>query len=78
MEKIKKIPDLSCEEKDAARKILWEKAKECALSCKGCSLAAARANVVFGDGNEQSKLLFIGEGPGADGCRQGCLPAPGI
>ena len=76
MEKIKKIPDLSGEEKNTARKILWEKAKECALSCKGCSLAAARTNVVFGDGNEHSKLLFIGEGPGADEDAQG-LPFVG-
>lgn len=76
MEKIKKIPDLSGEEKEATRKILWEKAKECALSCKGCSLAAARTNVVFGDGNENSKLLFIGEGPGADEDAQG-LPFVG-
>ncbi|NLX84490.1 MAG: uracil-DNA glycosylase [Synergistaceae bacterium] len=76
MEKIKRIPDLSVDEKESARKILWEKAKETALSCKGCSLSATRANVVFGDGNEHSKLLFIGEGPGADEDAQG-LPFVG-
>lgn len=76
METEKIIPDLSCDEKNKARCILWENAKAAALSCKGCSLAATRNNVVFGDGNERSRLLFIGEGPGADEDEQG-LPFVG-
>ncbi|HAJ94244.1 MAG TPA: uracil-DNA glycosylase [Synergistaceae bacterium] len=76
MDEIKKIPDLTAEEKDNARSILWEKAKAGALSCNGCSLAATRTKVVFGDGSERSKLLFIGEGPGADEDEQG-LPFVG-
>ncbi len=77
MDEIKRIPDLSAEEKDNARRMLWEKAKACAaLSCKGCSLSATRTNVVFGDGSERSKLLLIGEGPGADEDQQG-LPFVG-
>ena len=76
MDEIKKIPDLSAEEKDNARRMLWEKAKAGALACKGCSLASTRTKVVFGDGNERSKLLFIGEGPGADEDEQG-LPFVG-
>ncbi len=76
MDEIKKIPDLSAEEKDNARRVLWEKAKAGALSCKGCSLSATRTNVVFGDGSERSKLLLIGEGPGADEAQQG-LPFVG-
>jgi DNA polymerase len=31
-----------------------------------CQLAATRNSVVFGEGAENSKLMFIGEGPGAD------------
>ncbi len=76
MEREKIIPDLSCDEKNKARCILWERAKAAALSCKGCSLSATRTNVVFGDGNERSRLLFIGEGPGADEDEQG-LPFVG-
>ena len=76
MDEIKKIPDLSAEEKDNARRMLWEKAKAGALACKGCSLASTRTKVVFGDGNERSKLLLIGEGPGADEDEQG-LPFVG-
>jgi DNA polymerase len=29
-----------------------------------CPLAATRANVVFGEGDRRSRLMFIGEGPG--------------
>jgi DNA polymerase len=71
MEDINKIPDLSAEESDKARSILWEKAKVSTFSCNGCSLSTTRTNVVFGDGNERSKLLFIGEGPGAEEDSQG-------
>jgi len=63
MEHPKRIPNLSPEGEDKARKALWEKARETALSCRACPLSAARTNVVFGEGNERSRLMFIGEGP---------------
>jgi DNA polymerase len=34
-------------------------------------LCEARAKIVFGSGNEQAKLVFVGEGPGADEDAQG-------
>jgi DNA polymerase len=34
--------------------------------CKRCRLCEARNKIVFGDGNEKSPLVFVGEGPGAD------------
>lgn len=34
------------------------------LSCHLCELAKSRTNVVFGEGNEQAKIMFVGEGPG--------------
>jgi uracil-DNA glycosylase family 4 len=34
--------------------------------CKRCKLAASRTNLVFGVGNPQAELMFVGEGPGAD------------
>src|SRR5439155_25801994 len=34
--------------------------------CKRCRLHSGRNKIVFGVGNEQSKLVFVGEGPGAD------------
>lgn len=33
--------------------------------CTACPLAETRTNVVFGDGNPESPLVFVGEGPGA-------------
>ncbi len=32
--------------------------------CKSCPLSKTRTNVVFGEGNENSRIMFIGEGPG--------------
>jgi DNA polymerase len=34
--------------------------------CKRCRLHVARKKIVFGSGNPEAKLVFVGEGPGAD------------
>jgi uracil-DNA glycosylase len=34
--------------------------------CHRCGLSAARNKIVFGSGNENARLVFVGEGPGAD------------
>lgn len=34
------------------------------LGCTRCGLCQTRNNVVFGVGNEQAEVMFIGEGPG--------------
>jgi uracil-DNA glycosylase len=34
--------------------------------CTRCKLHLHRTNIVFGEGNPQADLVFIGEGPGAD------------
>ena len=34
--------------------------------CKKCKLCNNRHNIVLGTGNRQAKIMFIGEGPGAD------------
>lgn len=39
--------------------------------CRRCRLHEARNKIVFGVGNEQAKLVFVGEGPGADEDAQG-------
>ena len=39
--------------------------------CKRCRLHEGRNKIVFGTGNEQAKLVFVGEGPGADEDAQG-------
>lgn len=42
----------------------WEQLKRDCLGCRGCSLCETRTNVVFGVGNPNAEVLFIGEGPG--------------
>ncbi len=39
--------------------------------CKRCKLCEARTNIVFGVGNPHARLMFVGEGPGADEDKQG-------
>jgi uracil-DNA glycosylase len=44
--------------------------------CTRCALCAGRNKIVFGDGDPHAKLMFVGEGPGADEDAQG-LPFVG-
>jgi DNA polymerase len=44
--------------------------------CTRCPLAETRSNVVFGSGNADAELMFVGEAPGAEEDRQG-LPFVG-
>src|SRR6266576_340096 len=44
--------------------------------CTRCRLHTGRSKIVFGSGNDQAKLVFVGEGPGADEDLQG-LPFVG-
>src|SRR5690348_11110378 len=44
--------------------------------CTRCKLHKARHTIVFGDGNPNADLVFVGEGPGADEDAQG-LPFVG-
>jgi len=39
--------------------------------CRRCRLCEARSKIVFGSGNENARLVFVGEGPGADEDAQG-------
>jgi DNA polymerase len=47
-----------------------------AADCTRCPLAGGRTHVVFGMGNPQADLMFVGEAPGAEEDRQG-LPFVG-
>ena len=44
--------------------------------CRRCRLCEGRQTIVFGSGNEQARVVFIGEGPGAEEDEQG-LPFVG-
>lgn len=49
----------------------WEELKKDCMGCTKCGLAQTRTKLVFGTGNENAKVLFIGEGPGANEDLQG-------
>ncbi|MEA3455902.1 MAG: uracil-DNA glycosylase [Campylobacterota bacterium] len=42
-----------------------EALKKQALNCHLCELSKSRTHVVFGEGDENAEILFVGEGPGA-------------
>ncbi|HNI89685.1 MAG TPA: uracil-DNA glycosylase family protein, partial [Leptospiraceae bacterium] len=41
-----------------------EELKKITEACVKCKLSTTRTKVVFGEGNPEAELLFIGEGPG--------------
>lgn len=49
----------------------WDTLKQTAMQCAGCELCKTRNSVVFGEGPRDARLMFIGEGPGADEDAQG-------
>ena len=49
----------------------WEELKNKCLICEKCDLCKTRTNVVFGVGNENAEVMFIGEGPGENEDLQG-------
>ena len=49
----------------------WESLQTACLSCTSCPLSQTRHNVVFGVGDPESELMFIGEGPGEQEDLQG-------
>lgn len=72
-----KIPDTICDNiqciiKEQALKNLRDEIGD----CKMCRLSQKRAKLVFGAGNPDAKLMFIGEAPGEEEDRQG-LPFVG-
>ena len=60
-------------------KYVWEKVEPATLlslqkrvkGCTGCGLHATRKSVVFGEGSERAKLVFVGEAPGEEEDLQG-------
>lgn len=48
-----------------------EKIRKNLGDCQRCKLGKTRKNLVFGVGNPQARLVFVGEGPGADEDAQG-------
>ena len=49
----------------------WEGLEHACMQCRTCSLCNTRHHVVFGVGNRNAEVLFIGEGPGENEDLQG-------
>lgn len=49
----------------------WEDLENACKNCNKCKLFNVRKHVVIGTGNKNAKIMFIGEGPGADEDLQG-------
>ena len=49
----------------------WEELEESIIDCKKCKLCNNRTNIVFGTGNKEADIMFIGEGPGGDEDKEG-------
>lgn len=56
---------------DLTEELTWEKLENCVKNCKACSLHEGRTQTVFGVGNQQADLVFVGEAPGANEDRLG-------
>jgi len=63
-------------EEAAARTAALGAMAEVVAACRRCRLCEGRQKTVFGSGNPDADLMFIGEGPGAEEDRQG-LPFVG-
>lgn len=63
---------LESESPQPAKKWTFESLREAVLACEKCPhLVRSRTQVVFGVGNPEAELMFVGEAPGADEDEQG-------
>ena len=49
----------------------WQELQEACMRCTQCGLCETRHNVVFGVGNQNTRIMFVGEGPGEQEDLQG-------
>ena len=60
-------PPCPAPEREAALKSL----RDLIGDCRRCKLSQGRTNIVFGEGNVNARIMFIGEGPGKEEDLQG-------
>ena len=64
---IQNQPQVAPANRDAALQLIRDEIGECTR----CPLHQGRNKIVFGDGDPNARLMFVGEGPGADEDAQG-------
>src|ERR1044071_704564 len=70
------LPRLSADEIPKTRAQALAALQEEFKDCQMCALARTRTKLVFGSGNPEAELMFVGEAPGFDEDREG-LPFVG-
>jgi len=55
----------------ASKKMTLDEISDEIGDCTRCKLHEGRTNIVFGEGNTNARLVFVGEGPGRDEDEQG-------
>lgn len=60
------LPSVSLPDGKVQRHESLDKIRKDLGDCRRCKLGGTRKNLVFGAGNPQARLVFVGEGPGAD------------
>lgn len=64
--RVSEIPTVESTPRAADPAIRLAEIREELGECTRCKLAAGRKKIVFGVGNPRAKLMFVGEGPGAE------------
>jgi len=65
------FPSISPSNTSQVDQVGWEQLHAQVAQCTNCALHQSRTQAVFGVGNPNADILFIGEAPGADEDRQG-------
>jgi uracil-DNA glycosylase family 4 len=60
------VDDLFADNSPALQAQTLEELRAAIGDCQRCKLCSGRTNIVFGVGNPNAKLMFVGEGPGRD------------
>ena len=69
----KDIPTMASKEKNTVNKLTLEAIREDLGDCTRCKLHETRNKIVFGDGNPNARLVFVGEGPEETRMSRDCL-----
>ncbi|MBE0565094.1 MAG: uracil-DNA glycosylase [Krumholzibacteria bacterium] len=64
-------PDPLLVEAGGDRRAALSRLRDLVLPCTACELSQGRTHTVFGEGNPEAEVVFIGEAPGADEDAQG-------
>lgn len=70
-EKAPETGSAAAPEESAIARMRWEPLREMVSECRRCGLCEARKRAVFGVGDENADIFFVGEGPGQEEDRRG-------